>query len=80
MDEDNKRNLEWFEAASMRALFTEINEWQAKHRKRFASLNVQRDGERFCCIAVTNPTEVIIMDGERAGGVDVRGNALKVWS
>jgi len=80
MAEDNKRNLHWFEAPSMRELYTSLDEWQTQHRKRFASLSVQQDGSTFCCIAVTNPTEVIIVDGEYSGGVDVRGHALKVWS
>lgn len=81
MSDDNKRNLEWFEASSMRELFGVIDEWQAKHRKRFASLNVQRDGDLFCCIAVTNPSEVIIVDGSGTlHGVDVTGHALKTWA
>lgn len=80
MSEDNKRNLHWFEAPSMRDLYASLDEWQTHHRKRFASLSVQVDGDTFCCIAVSNPTEVIIMDGEFHGGVDVRGHALKVWS
>jgi len=79
MSDDNKRNLQWFEASSMRELFGAIDGWQATHRKRFASLNVQRDGDLFCCIAVTNPSEVIIVDGGFSG-VDVRNNALKTYS
>lgn len=80
MAEDNKRNLLFFEAPSMRELFAAMDSWQAQHRKRLHSLNVQPDRGTFSCIALTNPAEVIIVDGESDGGVDVRDNALKVWS
>jgi hypothetical protein len=75
---DNKRNVHYFEAASMRDLYLSLDAWQADNRKRLLSLNVQRDGERFCCVALTNPTEVIIMDGSSSYGVDVTGKALRV--
>ena len=77
---DNKRNLHYFEAPSMRELYASLDAWQVEHRKRLLSLNVERDGDGFCCIALTNPTEVIIMDGVRSGGVDVSGGALRVSS
>lgn len=77
---DNKRNLHYFEASSMRDLFGALDTWQVENKKRLLSLNVQHDVNGFCCIALTNPSEVIIMDGEPFGGVDVRGHALKVWS
>lgn len=76
----NKRNVRWFEASSMRELYETLDQWQVEHQKRFLSLNVERDGERFCCIALTNAAEVIIVDGESEGGVDVRDNAMKIWS
>lgn len=63
MADDNKRNVQYFEATSMRGLFDTLDTWQTENRKRFLSLNVQRDGAAFCCIALTNPTEVIIKDG-----------------
>ena len=69
MSDDNKRNLQYFEAPSMRELFDAMDAWQREHRKRLQSLNVHPDAGVFCCIAVTNPTEVVIMDGGRHGGV-----------
>ena len=76
MSEDNKRNLLYFEAPSMRALFAEMDEWQAKHRKRLQSVSVQPDGGAFAAIALSNPTEVIIVNGYGSGGVAVGGNVL----
>ncbi len=60
MLENNKRNLLFFEAASMRGLHAMLDTWQEENQKRFLSVCVQRDGDWFCCIALTNPTEVII--------------------
>ena len=76
MSEDNKRNLLYFEAPSMRELFTEMDAWQAKHRKRLQSVSVQPDGGSFSAIALSNPTEVIIVNGFGSGGVAVGGNTL----
>ncbi len=76
MSEDNKRNLLYFEAPTMRELFAEMDEWQAKHRKRLQSVSVQPDGGAFAAIALSNPTEVIIVNGFGAGGVAVGGNTL----
>ncbi len=79
MAEDNKRNLQYFEASSMGELFSVMNGWQQENRKRFLSMSVQKDGDSFCCIALTNPSEVIIVDGAGDGGVDVSDRALKTW-
>lgn len=79
MSEDNKRNLQYFEASSMGKLFSVMDGWQQENRKRFLSMSVQQDGDSFCCIALTNPSEVIIVDGELDGGVDVSSHALKTW-
>jgi hypothetical protein len=77
MSDDNKRNLVFFESTSVRLLYDQMNEWQKTNRKRFHSVTVQTDGNLFCCIALTNPTEVIITDvgGESAF---ISGNALQV--
>lgn len=81
MSEDNKRNLHYFEARSMRELFDVIDAWQVESRKRLLSLNVERDGAGFCCIALTNPTEVIIMDGSSNGGAYASSTSgLQVFS
>ncbi len=72
MSEDNKRNILFFQAPSMRELYTAMDAWQVENRKRFHSLNVQPDEGGFSCIALSNPTEVIIVDGTDQGGVSVR--------
>ena len=76
MSEDNKRNLLFFEAPTMRELFADMDEWQATNRKRLQSVSVQPDGDGFACIALSNPTEVIIVDGYGKGGAAVGNNLL----
>ena len=61
--EDNKKNLLYFEATSMRKLYDVMDGWQEKHHKRLLSLNIQREEGMFACIALSNPTEVIICSG-----------------
>ena len=80
MSEDNKRNLLYFEAPSMKELFAEMDEWQATHRKRLQSVSIQPDGDSFAAIALSNPTEVIIVNGYGNGGVSVGNNSLAVAS
>ncbi len=60
MSDDNKQNLQFFEGSSMRELYDRMRAWQDENRKRFLSVSVQNDGGVFCCIAFTNPTEVVI--------------------
>jgi len=77
MADDNKRNIMFFEGPSIRKLYDKMDEWQKINRKRFHSISVQKDGDLFCCIALTNPTEVMITD--RSGEVaNVSGSALQV--
>ena len=66
MTEQNKRNLLFFEGSSMRELYNLMEDWQNANQKRFHSVSIERDGDGFCCIALTNPTEVVITDS--AGG------------
>ena len=74
MNDDNKRNLQYFEAPSMKGLYDAMDAWQDENRKRLLSVDIQRDGNKFCCIALTNPTEVVIMNGGPYGGADVVGD------
>ena len=68
MSDNNNRNVMYFESKSMRLLYESIDEWQEKHQKRLLSINVHKDSDMFCCIALTNPSEVIIVnrDGKAA--------------
>ena len=59
----NKRNLLYFEATSMRDLHQQMDQWQSENQKRFLSMSINKDGEEYCCIALTNPTEVILVHG-----------------
>jgi len=61
MDDNNKNNLHFFAADSMRDMHRQLTKWQAENQKRFLSLEIQQDEGQFCCLALTNPTEVVIM-------------------
>src|SRR3954451_6637126 len=67
--DDDKENLLYFEAPSMRKLHEIMSHWQIDNRKRLLSTSVQQDGTMFCCIALTNPTENTIVgrNGNKAG-------------
>lgn len=78
MDEQNKHNLLYFEASTMKGLFAEMDNWQNMNHKRLLSINVQKDGEYFCCIALTNPTEVVITDSSGVNQVHIQSGSLWV--
>ncbi|MEI9884899.1 MAG: hypothetical protein WDN08_00115 [Rhizomicrobium sp.] len=70
MSDDNKLNLLFFEGPSVRELYAVMDDWQKTNRKRFQSITIQKEGDAYCCIALTNPSEVIIV-----GGVPVSNQA-----
>lgn len=81
MTQPIKRNIEYFEAPTMAELHARIRAWQEANNKRFQSLAVEQDGGNFCCIALTNPSEVVITDHLGIDHVHVTGrfpNALQV--
>ncbi|MBM3872088.1 MAG: hypothetical protein FJ392_14215 [Verrucomicrobia bacterium] len=80
MQDPNKRNLLYFESLSMRGLFDELSSWQTKNEKRLLSVSIQQDGDRFCCIALSNPTEVIICSGSTDSQAQVKNGCLDVWT
>jgi hypothetical protein len=47
----------------MKGLYETMEEWQTISGKRLLSTNVQKDSGKFCCLALSNPTEVIICCG-----------------
>ena len=71
MTDDNKRNIVYFEGETMRRLYEAIDTWQETERKRLASLSVQVCDGKYCAIAVTNPTEVVIVHGRGQGQATV---------
>lgn len=62
MEHDNKRNIHYFIGSSMNELYERLDGWQRENQKRFLSLSIQNDGGGFCCIALTNPSEMVIVD------------------
>ena len=44
----------------MRSLYDSMEEWQHINNKRLLSISIQKDESSYCCIALTNPTEVVI--------------------
>jgi hypothetical protein len=75
MSGENKRNLQFFEADSMRGLYESMREWQDANQKRLLSVSIQEDRGKYCCIALTNPSEVVITNstGSYYADVDVHG-------
>jgi hypothetical protein len=71
MSDTNKRNLVYFENLSMRGLYACIDEWQQVNNRRLLSISVQQDGDNYCCIALTNPTEVVITSADGRLHADV---------
>jgi hypothetical protein len=71
MSETNKRNLVYFENPSMRGLYACLEEWQQANNRRFLSVSIQQDGSNYCCIALTNPTEVVITNADGTKNVTI---------
>lgn len=78
MTDANKRNLIYFESASMRELYNCMEEWQIVNNKRLLSTNIQKDCDMFCCIALSNPTEVVICNGSGPNQAGVLFGHLRV--
>lgn len=74
----NKRNLVYFEHPSMRGLYDRMDEWQQLNNRRLLSISIQQDQGSYCCIALTNPTEVVITsaDGKRHADITISGLAF----
>ena len=63
MNDPNKRNLQYFKNTSMDGLYADMEDWQNTNQKRLLSISIQKDGDMFCCVALSNPSEVIICNG-----------------
>lgn len=61
MKEDSNHDVHYFENLSMRGLYKDMDSWQKENKKRFLSTSILQDGEKYCCICLTNPSEVIIV-------------------
>lgn len=64
MSDENKRNILYFEGESMKKLYEVMQSWQNENNTRLLSISVQKDCGKFCCIALTNPTEVVITSAD----------------
>lgn len=78
--DNNARNLLYFENATMAGLYADMEAWQRKQEKRLLSLSIEKDGDNFCCIALSNPSEVIIHSGSSGWHAQIDGGALRVKS
>lgn len=78
MSDENKFNLLYFEGCSMKELYETMENWQIIYRKRLLSTNIQKDKGKFCCIALSNPTEVVICNGSGGTQATVSGGNLDV--
>lgn len=65
MKDNNKRNILYFECVSVKTLYQKMNLWQKENNKRFLSMSINKYQEKYCCIALTNPSEVVIVSGKR---------------
>ena len=61
---NNKKNLQYFENKTTRGLYEDIQTWQEDNQERLLSTEIMKDGDMFACIALTNPTEVMLVDGD----------------
>ena len=59
---NNKKNILWFTASSMKNLYVKMESWQKENKKRFLSFNIEKEDSNYACIALTNPSEVTIVN------------------
>ena len=67
MSSESHMNSEYCEAATMKELYVMIARWQEENKKRMLSLAVDKCRGGLCCLAVTNPMEVVIVTPPGAG-------------
>jgi hypothetical protein len=77
---ENKCNIFYFEAESLRGLYTRLDEWQKHNQKRFLSLSIHQDNGSFRCIALTNPMEVVITNESGVDKARISGGRLFVFT
>jgi len=64
----NKKNLHFFSAPTMHDLYKTLQMWQEDSKTRFLSLNIHPQDDGYCCIALTNPSEVVIVARDGSAG------------
>ncbi len=78
MSDNSKHNLLYFESSSVRELYDSMQDWQHATNKRLLSISVERDGDKFCCIALTNPSEVVITNRAGTQYAEILGGQLQI--
>ena len=78
--DSNKKNILYFSSKTMRELYESLQKWQNENGKRFLTLNIQKENNNFVCIALTNPTEVVICHGTGLSEAAVNGGRLQVFN
>jgi hypothetical protein len=48
-----------------------MEEWQRINHRRLLSISIEKEEGTYCCIALTNPTEVVITDSNGSQHVRV---------
>ena len=52
----------------MKGLYGDMEDWQNTNQKRLISTSILKDGDMFCCVALSNPSEVVIHGAAGGGG------------
>jgi len=63
--ETKKLKSIYFESSSMKELYKIIQEWENENNNSLYSINIKKDNNLFCCIALIGNIEVIIVDKEK---------------
>jgi hypothetical protein len=48
----------------MKNLYKKMENWQKENKKRFLSFSIEKENSNYACIALTNPSEVVIVSGK----------------
>ena len=75
--DNNKKNILWFRATSMKNLYKKMENWQEENEKRFLSFSIEKENSNYACIALTNPSEVVIVSGWKSKEASVKGGKLQ---
>ena len=52
----------------MKGLYGDMEDWQNTNQKRLMSTSILKDGDMFLCVALSNPSEVVIHGAAGGGG------------
>ena len=82
MTNATQRGFQYFESETMKDLYDQMTAWREKNKfEKFDSMTIQQDKKKFCCIAITAPTdpvEVVIRAGNCERYAQVKNGFLMV--